>query len=137
MKKNHIQEESVWLIMYHKDSPNSSVYYTEAVEEALCFGWIDSKPNKRDAESYLLFFCKRKPKSNWSKLNRERVAILIKKGLMTLAGQAMIDLAKKSGTWMALNDADNTVVPPDLKKHFDKKKLHLKTSKHFHHHQKK
>jgi len=122
LEKNHSIEKNVWLIIYHKESKTPSVYYEEAVEEALCFGWIDSKANKRDAESFFLFFAQRKPKSNWSKVNRERVAKLTKEGLIKPAGQAMIDLAKKSGTWTALLDVQNSVIPPDLKKLFDKNK---------------
>ncbi|MFM9726436.1 YdeI/OmpD-associated family protein, partial [Streptomyces scabiei] len=75
-----------------------SVYYDEAVEEAICFGWIDSIANKRDAESKYQFFAKRKPKSNWSKLNRERAEKMISQGLMTPSGAAMIELAKQTGT---------------------------------------
>jgi uncharacterized protein YdeI (YjbR/CyaY-like superfamily) len=126
LEKNHSKEKSVWLIIHHKSNQASSVYYDEAVEEALCFGWIDSKPNKRDDESYYLFFSQRKPKSNWSKINKERVEKLTKLGLIKPAGQAMIDLAKKSGTWSALTQVDNIVVPPDLQKHFNKNKTAFK-----------
>ncbi len=70
LSTNHNKQESVWLIIYRKESETPSVYYPEAVDEALCFGWIDSKPNKRDAESFYQFFSKRNPKSNWSKANK-------------------------------------------------------------------
>jgi uncharacterized protein YdeI (YjbR/CyaY-like superfamily) len=126
LEKNHVKEKSVWLIIHHKTNRAASVYYDEAVEEALCFGWIDSKPNKRDEESYYLFFSQRKPKSNWSKVNKERVEKLTEQGLMTAAGQTMIDLAKKSGTWLALNTVDNLEMPLDLQKHFDKNKTAFK-----------
>jgi uncharacterized protein YdeI (YjbR/CyaY-like superfamily) len=89
----------VFLIIYKKASATKSVLYTEAVEEALCFGWIDSVMNKRDADSVYQRFSPRKPASKWSKPNRERVARLIKEGLMTEHGQKMIDLAKERGTW--------------------------------------
>jgi uncharacterized protein YdeI (YjbR/CyaY-like superfamily) len=126
LEKNHHNEKSVWLIIYHKQSEKPSVYYDEAVEEALCFGWVDSKANKRDTESSFLYFAQRKPKSNWSKANRERVEKLLSQGLMMPAGQAMVDLAKKSGTWTALVDVQNSVVPPDLQKLFDKNKTAFK-----------
>jgi uncharacterized protein YdeI (YjbR/CyaY-like superfamily) len=126
LKKNHLSEKSVWLIIYHKESETSSIDYNEAVEEALCFGWIDSKPNKRDKESYYLFFAQRKPKSNWSKANKERVERMIAQGLMTKAGQQMVDLAKKTGTWDALVDVQNNVIPSDLKLLFDKNKTAYK-----------
>ena len=116
---HHERESSVWLIIYHKKSPTPSVYYEESVEEALCFGWIDSKPNKRDEESYYLFFARRKPKSNWSKPNRERVERMIAAGKMTPAGQQMIDLAKTSGTWSALEQVENLVIPKDMDQLFN------------------
>jgi len=93
--KNAESAENIWLIIYHKNATTPSLSYDEAVEEALCFGWIDSKPNKRDQESYYLFFAQRKPKSNWSKANRERAERMIKSKQMTKKGQQMIDLAKK------------------------------------------
>ena len=121
--ENHIIEKSVWLIMYHKDSKNASISYDDAVEEALCFGWIDSKPNKRDSESFYLFFSRRKPKSNWSKSNRERAEKLINQGLMTPAGQDLIDLAIKTGTWTTLENVQNSVIPDDLQAAFDKNSI--------------
>ncbi len=129
LMQNHQREKSVWLIIYHKESPTPSVYYDEAVEEALCFGWVDSKPNKRDAESYYLFMAQRKADSKWSKLNRQRAEKMISEGLMAPAGLALITLAKQSGTWMALEDVQNSVVPPDLEKAFLKNKL---AAKNFH-----
>lgn len=120
LQKNHQNEQSVWLIIYHKSSDTASIYYEEAVEEALCFGWIDSVAHKRDAESKYQFFAQRKPKSNWSKANRERVEKMIAEGLMTKSGQILIDLAKKSGTWEALVDVQNSVIPTDLQQLLDK-----------------
>lgn len=126
LSKHHASDQAVWLIIYHKSSKTPSVYYDEAVEEALCFGWIDSKPNKRDGESYYQYFAVRKPKSKWSKANRERTQRMIASGSMTPAGQAMIDLAKKTGTWDALVEVQNAVIPDDLKKLFNKNKTALK-----------
>jgi uncharacterized protein YdeI (YjbR/CyaY-like superfamily) len=126
LAKNHKREKFVWLIIFHKKSSTKSVYYAEAVEEALCFGWIDSKPNKRDEESFYLSFAKRNPKSKWSKINRERVEKLINQGLMMPAGQEMIDIAKASGTWEALNIIDNETMPEDLQKRFSRNKIALK-----------
>ena len=120
LEKNHRSEQSVWLIMYHKDSKTPSLSQEEAVEEALCFGWIDSKAQKRDDESRYQFFSQRKPKSNWSKVNKARVEKLIKQGLMTDSGRLVISLAKINDTWNALDDVENAVIPADLKKLFDK-----------------
>lgn len=116
---NHATEKSVWLAIYKKTSPTPSVYYDEAVDEALCFGWIDSSNKKGDGSYYLQFFSQRNPKSNWSRVNKDKVARLISAGLMTDAGQAMIDLAKQIGTWTALDDVDNLIYPPDLRARFD------------------
>ena len=114
LEENHEMETAVWLIMYNKASATESINYEEAVEEALCFGWVDSKAIKRDDESRYQYFAKRKPKSNWSKPNKLRVERLTNLGLMTPSGQKLIDLAKATGTWDALNDVDNNVVPADL-----------------------
>ncbi len=119
LQKNCNKESSVWLIMYHKSHDLASVYYDEAVEEAICFGWIDSIAHKRDEHSKYQFFAQRKPKSNWSKANRERAERMIAKGLMTPAGEAMIALAKETGTWEALIDVQNSVIPQDLQELFD------------------
>lgn len=122
LSKNYAKETSVWLILYHKDSGTPGLTMEEAVEEALCFGWIDSKANKRDDESWYQHFSQRKPKSNWSAINRARVKKLTVAGLMKPPGQAMVDLAKKSGTWTALDKVEQTVIPPDLEKAFAKNK---------------
>lgn len=126
LQKNHTTAASVWLIIYRKESSTPSVYYDEAVEEALCFGWIDSKPNKRDAESYLLFFAKRKPGSVWSALNKKRVEKLLAAGLMQPAGQAMIDIAKANGQWTVLDAVEALELPPELQKAFAKNKAAFK-----------
>ncbi len=85
----------------------------------MCYGWIDSKAIKRDAESFYLTFTKRNPKSKWSIVNKERAARMIAAGLMRPEGQAMIDLAKETGAWDALESAGNAVVPDDLQAAFD------------------
>ena len=126
LNKNHAKEKSVWLILYHKSSATPSINYNDAVEEALCFGWIDSRANKRDTQSSYLFFAPRKPKSKWSKSNQERVEKLTKQGLMTAAGQAMIDLAKKTGTWDAYAEVHQAGIPDDLQQLFDKNKKAFK-----------
>jgi len=116
LASNHIKEKNIWLIIYRKESKTKSVYYPEAVDEALCFGWVDSKPNKRDSESYYQFFAKRNPKSNWSKINKEKVERLFKANKMAAAGMEMISIAKANGTWNALDEVEELVIPPDLKK---------------------
>lgn len=126
LEKNHNKEKVVWLAIYHKDFDKESVYYADAVEEALCFGWIDSRADKNDENSFLLSFYPRKPKSNWSKPNRERAARMIKEGLMAPSGQAMIDLAKETGTWDAMKHIEDNIIPDDLQQLFDKNKIAYK-----------
>jgi uncharacterized protein YdeI (YjbR/CyaY-like superfamily) len=99
LRKNSPASTKVFLVLYHKRSNVASVNYNDAVEEALCFGWIDSRANKRDEQSYYLTFTPRSRKSKWSKPNHERVARLLENGLMTEHGQKMIDLAKATGKW--------------------------------------
>jgi uncharacterized protein YdeI (YjbR/CyaY-like superfamily) len=99
LQKNSQTKEQVFAIIYHKKSETPSVTYVEAVEEALCFGWIDSISYKRDAESTYQRFSRRKAKSNWSPSNIERVERLTAAGLMTEHGQKFVDLAKQEGKW--------------------------------------
>jgi uncharacterized protein YdeI (YjbR/CyaY-like superfamily) len=125
LRTNHSKEKNVWLILYKKESDVPTVHYEDAVDEALCFGWIDSRPNKRDKQSYYLLFSKRNPKSNWSEANRERAEKLIKQDLMEKAGFNLIELAKKNGTWTALTDVQNAVIPDDLQHALNKNKKAL------------
>ncbi|MEZ0542905.1 YdeI/OmpD-associated family protein [Fibrella arboris] len=111
---NHASSKGVWLMSYKAATGKPTISYAEGVMEALCFGWIDSKGNKFDNERSLLYYCPRKPRSNWSGLNKTRVSQLIEQGLMTPAGQRMIDLAKATGTWTALDDVEAVVIPADL-----------------------
>lgn len=119
LAENGETEKSVWLAIYKKASGTPSVTYDEAVDEALCFGWIDSSAKKGTDEYYLQFFARRNPKSNWSRVNKDKVAKLIQAGLMTDAGMEMVDLAKQTGTWSALDDVENLINPPDLQQQLD------------------
>ena len=92
------------------------------MEEALCFGWIDSKPAKLDDERSMLWFAPRKAKTNWSKLNKDRVEKMIKAGLMAPAGLAKVEAAKKDGSWNALDGVEALEIPPDLAKALSKNK---------------
>lgn len=116
---NHAEEKNVWLTIYKKGSGTPSVTYDEAVDEALCFGWIDSSVRKGNESYRYQFFSRRNPKSSWSRVNKAKVEKLIQAGLMTNAGQAMIDLAKQTGTWTALDDVENLTNPPDLQERLD------------------
>lgn len=123
---NYGSTEPVCLVIFNKKSKTPNITYGEAVEEALCFGWIDNKGIKRDDESMYLQFCPRRENSNWSGPNRLRAINMIEQGLMTDAGQVFIDIAKSSGKWNASLEAD--VIPGDLQKAFNKNK---KAFKHF------
>jgi uncharacterized protein YdeI (YjbR/CyaY-like superfamily) len=114
LAQNCGSETEVWLVLQHKDSPAPGVLMYEAMEQALCFGWIDSQARKRDADSSLLRFSPRNPRSTWSRVNRLRAEAMIEQGLMTECGQAMIDLAKVKGTWQVLAEAETSLVPRDL-----------------------
>lgn len=120
LEAHHDKIANTWLILYKKDSDVPSLTYEEARAEALCFGWIDSKPNKRDEKSYYLFFARRNPKSNWSRVNKEVIAELAAAGKLAGPGKEMIRIAKETGTWDALNDVDDLIVPPDLAEAFNK-----------------
>lgn len=114
LERNHAISPGVWLIYYKQASGRPRVPYDEAVEEALCFGWVDSRPNKLDDERYMQLFSPRKPKSLWSRLNKERVARLTRRGLMTPAGLAVIDAAKRDGSWDAYDAIEALQTPEDL-----------------------
>jgi len=129
LQKNHAQPESVWLIIHKKNSTGKGITVPEAVEEGLCFGWIDSKANKIDNEKYKLLFAPRKPKSVWSKVNKARIERLTAEGLMAAPGLAKIEAAKKSGSWSSIDAIEEYKMPAELKlalaknktahKHFD------------------
>jgi uncharacterized protein YdeI (YjbR/CyaY-like superfamily) len=114
LAKHHGRAEGVWLITYKKASGKPRIEYDEAVEEALCFGWVDSKPGKVDEERSKLWFAPRKAHSGWSRPNKERIARLIAAGLMHAAGLAKIEAAKQDGSWQALDAVEDLVIDQDL-----------------------
>jgi len=113
--ENHDTTSGIRLIYYKKNSDKPRVEYNDAVEEAISFGWIDSKANTLDDERYMQVFTPRKPHSNWSKTNKIRVNKLIKNGLMQPAGMEKVNAAKKDGSWTFLDDVEDMVIPEDLK----------------------
>jgi uncharacterized protein YdeI (YjbR/CyaY-like superfamily) len=114
LDQNHTRTQGIWLVSYKKATGKPRVDYEEAVEEALCFGWIDSKGNKLDAERSMLWFAPRKPGTGWSRLNKERVERLMAAGLMAEAGRAKIEAAQQDGSWNALDAVEALEMPPDL-----------------------
>lgn len=111
---HHASAPGVWLVYCKKASGQTSVTYPEAVEEALCFGWIDSLPRKLDAERTQLLFTPRKPKSGWSKVNKERLERLAAAQQLMPAGLAAIARARQNGAWESLDAAEAGTVPEDL-----------------------
>ena len=97
LEKNHAKAPGIWLIYFKKHAGKSRVPYNEAVEEALCFGWIDSTVKRIDEERYMQQFTPRNLKSNWSELNKKRVEKLVRQGKMTEAGNRLVEYAKKTG----------------------------------------
>lgn len=120
LEKNHLQKESVWLVFKTKASGQYSLTWSESVDTALCFGWIDSKKIKIDDETSHQYFCKRKPASTWSRINKDKVEQLIEKGLMAEAGLKSIEAAKKNGSWTIFDTVEELQVPEDLVKAFRK-----------------
>jgi uncharacterized protein YdeI (YjbR/CyaY-like superfamily) len=114
LEENHRLSPGIWLIYYKVKSDKPSVQYSEAVKEALCFGWIDSKVKSLDKERYMQIFTPRKSKSVWSKLNKQYIEELIEQGLMTEAGLVKIEVAKQDGSWKILDAIEALIIPQDL-----------------------
>ena len=119
LKLNHKKKEAVWLIFYKKKSPKYNLSWSESVDEALCFGWIDSTKRTIDNDTYKQYFTKRKVRSNWSKINKDKVKILIEQGLMKEAGYKSIEIAKNNDSWTFLDEVEALVIPKDLKREFE------------------
>lgn len=114
LEKNHVSKQAVWVVFYTKASENKSLTWSEAVDVALCFGWIDSKKIKIDEETSHQFFSKRKPKSTWSKINKQKIQRLIANKQMTAAGLKCIEIAKENGSWTLLDEVEELIIPTDL-----------------------
>jgi uncharacterized protein YdeI (YjbR/CyaY-like superfamily) len=114
LAKNHNRKEAVWLIHYKKNADKPTIGWSDAVDEALCFGWIDSKGVSIDETSFKHYYSKRKPKSTWSKINKEKLKQLIATNKMTEAGLACIEIAKQNGSWTILDEVEELIIPKDL-----------------------
>ena len=118
LELNHIKKEGVWLIFYKKKSQDHNLNWSDSVDEALCFGWIDSTKKTVDCDKYKQYFSKRSAKSNWSKINKVKVKTLIDQGLMEEAGYKSIEIAKENGSWTILDEVEALKIPEDLKSEF-------------------
>ena len=112
LAKNSKDVPGIWLKMYKKNSGVPSINYTQALDEALCFGWIDSQMKKYDELAYLQKFTPRRPRSMWSKTNIEKVERLTKSGLMTEAGLQEVEKAKADGRWAQAYDSSSSMEVP-------------------------
>lgn len=119
LKENHKLKQSVWLVQYKKLADVPSITWREAVDEALCFGWIDSIRKSIGDNRFMQFFSKRKPRSNWSKINKAKVAKLIEEGLMEEAGHKSIEVSKANGCWSLLDEVEDLIIPDDLEREFE------------------
>ena len=121
LKKNESASSGIWLRLGKKSASLKTVTYQEAVEVALCYGWIDGQSKAFDDESWLQRISPRGPKSIWSKINRSKALVLIKSGRMRPGGLAAIETAKKNGRWKGAYDSHRTATPPaDLQKALNK-----------------
>ena len=118
--QNHSSSGSVWLVTWKKDSGHPYVSYDEIVDQCLCYGWVDSLPRKLDELRTMLRISPRNPKSNWSRVNKDRVSRLVQEGLMEPQGLTVVEQAKKNGAWDFLNDVERLEVPDDLRREFEK-----------------
>lgn len=116
LETHHRTTKEVWLLHYKKEARKLYLNHIDAVEEALCFGWIDSKLKKIDDERFILKYSPRKKKSVWSKINKEKAEVLIRSGKMTQAGLEKIEEAKRQGLWdIAYTNKVKERIPADLK----------------------
>jgi uncharacterized protein YdeI (YjbR/CyaY-like superfamily) len=119
MRRHHAHENEIWLRIYKKSSGVPTVTHAQALDVALCWGWIDGIGKRFDERSYLQRFSPRRPKSIWSQVNREHVARLTAAGRMTAAGQRQVDAAKADGRWDAayapIRRMTHDTIPEDLR----------------------
>jgi uncharacterized protein YdeI (YjbR/CyaY-like superfamily) len=114
LAEHHATRDGVWLVFWRQQSGRTGPTYEDAVQEALCFGWIDSKPAKLDQDRTMLRFSPRKRGSGWARTNKVRIEQLIRDGLMTEAGLAKIEEARRDGSWTSLDAVEAMIVPDDL-----------------------
>ena len=123
LAKHHAVSTGIWMQLYKKDSGVASITYAQALDVALCYGWIDGQKKSYDAESWIQKFTPRRPKSIWSKRNREHIARLENAGLMKPSGIKQVEAAKADGRWQkAYDSSSNMVVPEDFLKELAKSK---------------
>ncbi|MGI9528765.1 MAG: YdeI/OmpD-associated family protein [Acidimicrobiia bacterium] len=118
LHEHHATADAVWLVYFKKGSGTASIAWSEAVDEALCYGWIDSKAQSIDEDRYQQYFSPRKSTGPWSIVNKDKIRALEDAGRLQPAGVAAIEVAKANGSWTILDDAQNLIVPDDLSEAF-------------------
>jgi len=113
LEKNHTESDGIWLRFFKKDSHEECLTYAEALDQALCYGWIDGQKKSSDKLSWLQKFTPRRPKSGWSKVNTQRVERLVKAGAMTPAGLEAVAAAKADGRWESAYASPRSATPPE------------------------
>jgi uncharacterized protein YdeI (YjbR/CyaY-like superfamily) len=113
LAKNHTRSDGIWLRIYKKVSTEASISYAQALDQSLCYGWIDGQKRRYDEYSWLQKFTPRRPKSGWSKINTQHAERLVESGEMTPAGLKAIKAAKVDGRWKAAYDSPGNATPPD------------------------
>jgi uncharacterized protein YdeI (YjbR/CyaY-like superfamily) len=131
LHENHAISKGIYLIFYRVNSEFESMRWEEAVQVALCYGWIDSTVRKLDKERRIQVFSPRKDKSIWSKINKNYIEKLIKENLIHESGLAKIETAKQNGSWDSLNAIDDLIVPDDLKLAFEKNTIAFENYQNF------
>ena len=121
LSNNHDKCKGIWLVFFKKSSPKFNLSYSDARDEALCFGWIDSTVRKIDGDSRKQYFSPRKINSIWSKFNRNKVQELIECGLMTEHGLKVINEAKRNGSYFSYAEVEELTIPKELQLAFDEK----------------
>lgn len=132
LQENHKKKQAVWVVCYKKNTGVTSITWSEIVDEALCFGWIDGIKKNIDAEKYKQYVTKRKANSIWSKINKQKVEQFINEDLMTKAGLESIEIAKQNGSWSIYDEVEDLIIPEDLeiafKKYDNAKEFYLSLS---------
>lgn len=114
LRQNHDASSGVWLVVWKKHIGKPALEYSDTVDEALAYGWIDSRPNRLDDQRAMRWFCPRNPTSPWSRINKAKIARLIEERRLQPAGQALVDAARANGAWTVGDEIEDLVIPDDL-----------------------
>lgn len=119
LRRHHTTSAGIWLVRWKKDTGRPQVGYDAVVEEALCFGWVDSRPRSLDGDRSALLLAPRRPGSSWSRINKLRIEALEASSRLAPAGAAAVDRAKADGSWSAMDEVETLAEPGDLRAALD------------------